>query len=84
MTNFEKFKSMSIDELADWLDKYGQFDGSPWMEWFNDNYCKKCESIECEVDEKDAFWPGYTMDCTYCELENKCKYFPHLNSAPRC
>ena len=75
-------KDMSIDELTDGLDKYGQFDSSPWMGWFDENYCSKCESIKCKVDEKDAFWPDYTMDCAYCELENKCKYFPQLDNIP--
>lgn len=82
MNNFEKLKSMTVSELADWLDKYGQFDGSPWMDWFNENYCNKCESIKCKVDGKDAFWPGYTTDCAYCELEKKCKYFPVLKDVP--
>ena len=81
-SNFSYIKDMSIDELTDWLDKYGQFDDSPWMNWFNENYCKKCESIKCKVDEKDALWPGYTMDCAYCELEKKCKYFPQLDNIP--
>ncbi len=82
MTNFERFTSMTISELADFLDEYGQFDGSPWMEWFNENYCSKCESIKCKVDEKNAFFPGHTIDCAYCELENKCKYFPALKDIP--
>ena len=77
MTNFDFIKNMSIDELTDWLDKYGQFDVSPWMDWFNDNYCSKCE-----VDEKDVLWPGYTMDCAYCELEGKCKYLTQLDNIP--
>ena len=29
MNNYEYLKSLTIDELADWLDKYGQFDGAP-------------------------------------------------------
>lgn len=81
-SNFSYIKDMSIDELTDWLDKYGQFDGSPWMDWFNNNYCSKCEPIKCKVDEKDAFWPGHTMDCAYCELEKKCKHFPQLDNMP--
>ncbi len=82
MNNFEKLKSMTVSELADWLDKYGQFEGSPWIEWFDKNYCKKCEPIKCKVDEKNAFFPGHTVDCAYCELEHKCKYFPELKEVP--
>jgi transcription elongation factor Elf1 len=82
MNNFEKLKAMTVGELADWLDKYGQFDGSPWMDWFNENYCSKCESVKCKVDEKAAFFPGHTIDCAYCELEHKCKFFPALKDVP--
>ena len=46
MTNYEKLKNMSVDDFAEWLDEYGKFDESPWSEWFNSTYCKKCESIE--------------------------------------
>ena len=38
MTNFTKFKIMTVDELADFLDKFGQFDCSPWSKWFGRNY----------------------------------------------
>ena len=82
MTNFDFIKNMSIDELTDWLDKYGQFDGAPWSTWFEENYCSKCETIECIVDEKDAFWPGQKANCAYCELEGKCKYLTQLDNIP--
>jgi hypothetical protein len=29
MNNFEYLKLLAVDELAAWLDKYGQFDGVP-------------------------------------------------------
>lgn len=82
ITNFEKLKSMTIDELADWLDKYSQYEDSPWATWFNNTYCNKCEPIKCAVDEKNAFFPGHTVDCAYCELEHKCKHFPELEDVP--
>lgn len=75
MNNFEKFKSMTIDELADWIDKYGQFDNSPWLEYFNTKYCENCESIKCTRNEK-------TDLCAYCELHDCCKFFPDLNYVP--
>jgi hypothetical protein len=49
MTNFAKFKIMTADELADFLDEFGQFDGAPWTEWFGHNYCDKCESINVNM-----------------------------------
>ena len=50
-SNFERLHSMSIDELADWLDKNGQFDTAPWTDWFAKKYCDHCESIECHYVE---------------------------------
>ncbi len=82
MTNFEWLNSMTISELVDWLDKYGQSDDAPWAAWFNETYCNKCASIKCTVDRKNAFFPGHTVDCAYCELEKKCKYFPVLKDIP--
>ncbi len=50
MTNFAKFHSMDIDELSEWLDKYGVFDGKPWFEWFDKTYCNNCEAIMCHYE----------------------------------
>ena len=87
MTNFEDIKSMSLEAFAKWLDKHGQFDNSPWMTWFDENYCNKCESIEChyaECEEKLGIEPLYNsaIKCAWCELENKCKYFPDIDWVP--
>ena len=78
MNNFEYLKSLTIDELADWLDKYGQFDGAPWSDWFDETYCRKCEPIRCIVPE----FRDRKVQCCYCELEEKCKHFPEFEHAP--
>ena len=36
MTQFEKFKNMDINQFAEWLDRYGAFDNSPWIQWFDE------------------------------------------------
>lgn len=91
MTNLEMFKAMSIEELAKWLDEYGHFDDSPWSNWFNENYCSKCEPIKCKYKDAEktlGFCPylfgSYSgdLDCAYCELEHKCKFFPDLEDTP--
>ena len=87
MNNFEKLKSMTVSELADWLDKYGQFDGSPWMDWFNEKYCSKCEPIKCTIKDSDKvgikpLWIERLIECSYCELEHKCKFFEELEDIP--
>lgn len=77
MNNFERLKSMSMDELVEWLDKHLQFDASPWCRWFDTNYCKNCEPIMCNYPNSDFQFP-----CAWCELENKCKYFSELDGQP--
>lgn len=84
MTYFEEFKNMDIDTLARWIDKNGLFDNSPWLKWWDKNYCSKCESIRCEYadcKEKLGIEPFYerSLECSYCELEGHCKYFPELD-----
>lgn len=74
---FDKFKSMNIDELAEWLDKYGMFDNSPWMSWFDQKYCKNCEDIMCKYEDSEREFP-----CSYCELNGNCKFFPDLDEVP--
>ena len=88
MNNFNYLKSLSFTELAEWLDKNGQFDGSTWLDWFDNKYCKNCEPIVCnEVEHQDALglkppWLSDTIECAYCELEKKCKFFKELNEVP--
>ena len=77
MTQFEKFKNMDIDEFAEWLDKYGEFDNSPWIQWFDGLYCNNCEAIMCHHIDSE-----YEFPCSWCELEGKCKFFQDLDEAP--
>jgi hypothetical protein len=84
MTKFDEFKSMSIEELVDWLDEHGEYDGSPWGEWFTNNFCNNCPAIECTYAE---YWgkpeaSQHKVLCAYCELEDKCKFFPELDHNP--
>ena len=96
MTNFSKIKSMTIDELAKWLDENGRFDYAPWSEWFSRAYCDKCESIKCrykDAEEKLGFTPylygSYSgdLECAFCELADetgvkRCRFFPELDDVP--
>lgn len=77
MTVYENIKSKNIDEFAEWLDKYGFYEDSPWMDWWNKNYCGKCES---EI----VFAPylNHNIECCWCELNNRCKFFPEMDKQP--
>jgi hypothetical protein len=77
MNNFEKLKSMSVEELAKWLDKNGIIDNSPWMEHFNNKYCKNCESIMCKYHDSD-----YEFPAAFCEIHDTCRFFSDFNYVP--
>lgn len=77
MTQFEKFKSMDIDTLAEWLDQNIEFDSSPWMKWFDELYCKNCESIMCHYEDSTHEFP-----CAWCELNDGCKFLPDVKGMP--
>ena len=79
MNNFEKLKSMNTEELTDWIDKYGQLDNSPWIEWFDKTYCKNCESIKCHSKQYNY---DTEVSYAYCELHDNCKFFPDLEYVP--
>ncbi len=88
MTNLEHKQSMSLEDFAEWLDEHGQFDDSPWLNWFTEKYCTGCESIKCkykDVEQLFGFDPdsgNREMECSYCEVYGKCKFFEKINDIP--
>lgn len=87
MTNFRKLQSMSIDELAEWLDENGVVDNSPWVLHFNNKYCANCESVVCKYEDAErvvGFKPFYDdeVECAYCEVYGKCRYFEDRDEVP--
>ena len=87
MNNFEKLKSMSVEELAAWLDENGIVDNSPWLDDFNNKYCANCESVMCKYEDAEkivGFKPFYDdeVECGYCEVYNKCRFFEDRDEVP--
>lgn len=86
MTNFDKIKSMSIDELAKFIDEHAMYDDTPWMDWWDKNYCDKCEYVTVKFDDQEKVlgFCSYrdNIECAYCEVYNKCRYFPDLEEEP--
>ena len=84
MTNFEKIKSMSLDELTSFLDTHAIVDHSPWMEWWDKTYCDKCESIVVKSENTNLGVSSFgdEFECAYCEVHNKCRCFPDLEDTP--
>lgn len=77
MRVFDTIKTKDIEEFSEWLDEYGMFDDSPWMNWFDKNYCNNCES-------ETVYVPAFKIEaqCSWCELHKKCKYFTDMNNIP--
>ena len=84
MTNYNKIVSMHVDELAQWL---GSIEDAPWMTWFNESYCSRCESIKVSKENAkellgfDLLYKDET-DCAYCEVYGECRYFREAGRFP--
>ena len=77
MTVYEDLMSKDIDELADLIDKYTSIDDAPYILWWDENYCNKCESVI-------ALFNNRQEEFAWCELNNKCKFFPEMGDVPDC
>lgn len=78
MTVFNNIKIKNIDELAEWLNNHGN-DESPWILWFDKNYCKKCKPVS--IDGAISSW---YEDYGYCEIHGKCRFFQEMEEVPDC
>ena len=78
MTVFENLKQKNIDELAEWLNSYDNWEESPWMDYWNENYCSKCKS-----EIVYAPYLNHNIECCWCELnDDKCRFFPEMDKQP--
>ncbi len=83
ITQFEKFQLMDIEKLSEWLDKNGQFDSSPWMNWWNECYCNKCPSETGYITDFGGEYEWQTpCEFAWCELHDKCKFFQNMDEVP--
>ena len=77
MNNFERLQSMSIEDLAKWLDENGQFDTAPWTIWFDQKYCKNCPDVKCRYEDGER-----EFTCAWCEVNDGCKFLPDAKEMP--
>lgn len=83
MTVFESLKTKNIDELAEWFDKYCEFDSALWWDFWNENYCNKCEpEITYVPDLSKDLNSDIKVECSWCELNDKCKFFKEMDEMP--
>lgn len=86
-TNYEKLQTLSIDELAEWLNEHGMYDETPWSQWWDKNYCSKCESVICQYEDitdisEPLHFLSSKIECAYCEINNRCRFFPDMQDCP--
>lgn len=83
MTVFEDIHSKNIDELVEWLDKNGAFDNTPWLKWYDKNYCRNCESV-IYGSIIDCYGNYYSSEheFAWCELHGNCRYFDNMKKIP--
>ena len=81
MTNFERLKSMSIDELTEFLDANGHHD-AVWWKWFEEEYCTKCETEKVYTNDEDGKSMKVMHECTYCEVYGNCRFFLEMDNTP--
>lgn len=83
MNHYKQLTSLSLEELAKWLDNNVQHDDSPWMAWFNKKYCSKCEPEIVKKEDSmskldfELLFNEKEIECSYCEVYNKCRFFPN-------
>lgn len=80
-SNADMLKAMNVDQLTEWLDKNGMLDNSPWSKWFDSTYCQNCEDIEKEYESNGRY---AKMRFAWCEIHNRCKFFPDRDEVPDC
>lgn len=77
MTNYEDKMQMSKGEFAEWLDDIADFEEAPWMKWWDENFCNRCESVIGKMVDS-----GEEMEFGWCEVYGKCKFFPEKADVP--
>lgn len=82
MNNFDMLKNLTKEQLSEWLDKYGMFDGSPWIEWFDKYYCQKCDLVIGYYPSELENEPRKGHEFTYCDLNGYCRFFNEMNTIP--
>ena len=78
MKFYDKIRSMTIEEMAQWFEENFDCDNTPWVNAFDKKYCKNCEIVKGKC--KDYYYGD--MGFTYCELFDKCHFFENEDGCP--
>lgn len=70
MTNRDFLKNFSEEDFVKWLTSLELVENAPWLQWLDNEYCKKCQPIMGRME-------GHDLDQPFapCEFEaNECPY----------
>lgn len=71
MTNHEYLKSLSVEEMSQWLNSFDSYEEAPWTLWFNKTYCQECDSEDHPISHHE---------CAFCEINDNCRFFDYYPS----
>lgn len=64
LTNFEKLKNLSMEEMAEFLSDQMALEGTVYDQWMTDTFCNNCPEVE-----------GYNgSSASFCEMNEDCPY----------
>ena len=70
LTNFEKLKNLSMEEMAEFLSDQMALEGTIYDQWMTDTFCNNCPYIK-----------GYDGSLvSFCEINHDCPYGLYLLS----
>ena len=64
LSNFEKLKNLSMEEMAEFLSDQMALEGTVYDQWMVDTFCNNCPDVE-----------GYDgSPVSFCEMNEDCPY----------
>lgn len=72
LTNFEKLKNLSMEEMAEFLSGQMALEGTVYDQWMVDNFCDNCPDTE-DYDGSLVSFCEMNQDCPYglCNISDK-------------
>ena len=64
LTNFEKLKNLSMEEMAEFLSDQMALEGTIYDQWMTDTFCNNCPDVE-DYDVNRVSFGEINYDCPY-------------------
>lgn len=72
LSNFEKLKNLSMEEMAEFLSEQMAREGTVYDQWMVDTFCNNCPDVE-DYDGSPVSFCEMNEDCPYglCNISDK-------------